>query len=150
MKKLIALNLVLIVLIVGVLLFPNPETTGFVVKEGVVEGYMLSLDMKDVDTELSSAPVRAVRVYFADSLVGSTDSLVRVGNREFWYDADGDGGMCENRSYNLEEWAYDANGNEVGEGSEPRVYSVVTDEDGCLGVVLPSEDFRPFAKEALD
>lgn len=148
MKKIIAINLVIVVLIVAVILFPEPKTTGFAVKDAIVEGYIMNVNMKSDDKQLGSSGVQSMKVFFSDSSI-NTDDLVFSRSEEFSYDADKEGSLCSNRTYLVEEWFDDSNGNNVKDGGEAVAFSSSTDSDGCLGIILPSEDFTPVAKVSV-
>lgn len=148
MKKIIAINLVIVVLIVAVILFPEPKTTGFAVKDAIVEGYIINVNMKSSDKSLGSSGVSSMKVFFSDSSI-NTDNLVFTRSEEFSYDADKEGSLCSNNTYLVEEWFDDSNKNNIKDSSESIAFSSSTDEDGCLGIILPSEDFTPIAKVSV-
>ncbi|MBU2589780.1 MAG: hypothetical protein KKF52_01720 [Nanoarchaeota archaeon] len=147
MKKIlfISVNLILISLI-AVLIFKNPEITGFAVvdNEEMLVKYIASIEVSDLEIgEKKTTYMKEKEVYFfLDEDKGfDIEKLIFLDEKSITVDVDDEDLECLEREYFTKKYYLDDNENSVFD-EEPVIYSAKTDKDGCVAARLPKKDYR--------
>ncbi|MBU2638829.1 MAG: hypothetical protein KJ955_07690 [Nanoarchaeota archaeon] len=144
MKKqmFIMINLILIGTIAFFLLKPEGNITGYAVKEnqGFIATYNVYMNLTDMESgETLSQYIDGRDVFFAKEKLIPYDGkkLILVDETKII----SDNTSCEKGEYMQKRYYYDANGNGLYDG-EPYIFSVQTNEKGCVIAELPEEGYK--------
>lgn len=149
MKKVMLVLLNLLVLSLIIIFAYNQRTdniTGAAIglNKKVLVKYIIYYNTTDLTTHESYKQfVRNRTVFFVEKDYNiSTDSLKELAENQLYsLDVDNNKEVCSYHTYNTKVYRFDLNHDKVFASNEPIVFSSVTDENGCVAVILPNENY---------